>query len=214
MKYIINFIRAVVDAYIIHPIQRFLNFYFHGAYIPDNSRNQELLDYCIRVAKDPNVEPNTPNEIFFENTVKRDWEETFTDLEDKWEDNLVGLRCRRGDPALYARSPAALVPSPEPRYLHPDRFRDDGALPAVYKLRDRRALVFELRPARDGSGRAHPHRGGHAAQVRAQGLPVHLRRDDNPLGRLHGAGGVPAEPELPCARRVYLVVLSAYITAG
>ena len=87
IKYIINFIRAIIDAYIIHPIQRFLNFYFHGAYIPDNSRNQELLDYCIRVAKDPNVEPNTPNEIFFENTVKRDWEETFTDLEDKWEDN-------------------------------------------------------------------------------------------------------------------------------
>ena len=41
----------------------------------------------MRVAENPETEPNSPTEIFFENSVKRDWEETFTDLEDTWEDN-------------------------------------------------------------------------------------------------------------------------------
>ena len=87
IDFIIRFIKAVIDAYIIHPIQRFFNFYFRGVYIPDNPRNQELLNYCMRVAENPETEPNSPTEIFFENAVKRDWEETFTDLEDTWEDN-------------------------------------------------------------------------------------------------------------------------------
>lgn len=87
IDFIIRFIKAVIDAYIIHPIQRFFNFYIRGAYIPANPRNEALLDYSMRVAEDPKTEPETPTEIFFENTVKRDWEETFTGPEDSWEDN-------------------------------------------------------------------------------------------------------------------------------
>lgn len=85
-------IKAIIIAYIINPIRRFYNFYIRYTYIPDNPRNQELLDYLIDVAKDPKTEPQTPAQIFFENQVREDWENTFKDdPEDKWEDNRQWL---------------------------------------------------------------------------------------------------------------------------
>ena len=67
----------------MNPIKRFWSFHINHVYIPDNDRNQQLLDYLIRVAEDPTIEPETPNEIFFENMIKREWNDVFPD--EDWE---------------------------------------------------------------------------------------------------------------------------------
>ena len=72
------FIRATIKTYIVNPILRWYNFYFKHIYIPANKRNTEMLDYFIRVAENPNTQPETPTEIFFENMISKDFIETFT----------------------------------------------------------------------------------------------------------------------------------------
>ena len=76
---------------------------------------------------------------------------------------LVGLCRGRRRPAVYHRRAAAVVPAPEPRDLRSGRFRRDSAVPAVYQLRCRRALVLVLRLPRHRGDCAARHRGRHAA---------------------------------------------------
>ena len=61
---------------------RFYNFYFKSRYIPDNERNRQILDYLLRVAEDSTVQPETPTEIFFENSLQKDYEREF---DEPWE---------------------------------------------------------------------------------------------------------------------------------
>lgn len=83
-NFVIKYIKAIITAYIINPIKRYLSFHIKHVYIPDNKRNRQLLDYLIRVGEDETVQPETPNEIFFENMIKREWSDVFP--EENWED--------------------------------------------------------------------------------------------------------------------------------
>lgn len=81
------FIRAVIITYIINPIKRWYNFYFRHTYIPANERNLALLDFCLDVANNPEREAETPTEIFFENSVKNDYDRVYTEPNDPpWEE--------------------------------------------------------------------------------------------------------------------------------
>lgn len=84
MKKIFRFIAAIIKIYIINPILRFYHFYFCHIYIEDNPRNEAMLDYFSRVAEDPTVQPQTPTEIFFENSIKSDYEYYFPE-DEPWE---------------------------------------------------------------------------------------------------------------------------------
>ena len=83
-------IRGLFTIFIINPFKRWYNFYIRHTYIPANSRNEELLDYMLDVANDPSREPVTPTEIFFENQIRNDYEQTFdtfnTNEELSWEE--------------------------------------------------------------------------------------------------------------------------------
>jgi len=79
---IIDFLIAVFRVYILHPIQRWWRFHINHTYIPDNPRNQEIFDYLMKVANNPDYEPSTPTEHFFERQVEEDYRSEYPD--DDW----------------------------------------------------------------------------------------------------------------------------------
>lgn len=85
MTKIWQLIKAVFIVYIVNPIKRLYNFYICHAYIPDNERNRQLFDYFIRVAKDGDVQPQTPVEVFFETQIHDDYFNTCDNpSEEEW----------------------------------------------------------------------------------------------------------------------------------
>ena len=66
IRKILNFIKAVIDSYIITPFIAWWRYISMGACIEDNERNQKVLDYLRKVAEDGEFEPSTPIEHFVE----------------------------------------------------------------------------------------------------------------------------------------------------
>lgn len=73
----------VIKVYLINPILRWWNFHIRHTYIPDNGRNNELMEFFLKVAADADYEPSTPTEIFFENTIRNDFNENWFCEEDR-----------------------------------------------------------------------------------------------------------------------------------
>lgn len=67
---ILNYIDTFISVYIVMPIHAWFNYYFKHKAIEDNIRNQQLIDYLQRVAKDGTTEPQTPVEHFVEKELK------------------------------------------------------------------------------------------------------------------------------------------------
>ena len=80
---IIKFICAVIDIYIIKPIKRWFNFHFKHRYIPDNPRNNAALEYFFKVMENPEYQPSTPNEIYFERIIKEEYFTSFPEATDE-----------------------------------------------------------------------------------------------------------------------------------
>ena len=47
----------VIKVYLINPILRWWNFHIRHTYIPDNGRNNELMEFFLKVAADADYEP-------------------------------------------------------------------------------------------------------------------------------------------------------------
>lgn len=72
-----------VKIYLINPILRLWNYVVYNIYIPDNPRNNEILNYMLDVVQDETTEPTTPVTIFFENKARDDFCEYFADTMSK-----------------------------------------------------------------------------------------------------------------------------------
>ena len=82
---IINYIRALLTAYIFMPIHAWFSFYFHNKAILNNTRNQQALDYLQRLAQDGEVQPQTPVEHYIEKELREACEMTI----EKYKDELI-----------------------------------------------------------------------------------------------------------------------------
>lgn len=83
-------IKSLFIVYIARPILREWNYFFHHIYVPDNERNRALLKYMMEVAQNPERQPETPTEIFFENSIKDDFEDECADqINDEWNWNTI-----------------------------------------------------------------------------------------------------------------------------
>lgn len=89
MKEFFRFIYAWIKVYIINPVLQWWNFHINHAYIPDNKRNHDLMDFMCKVIENPEYEPSTPNEIYFEGQVKEIFEEIYTELPDNTDKEKV-----------------------------------------------------------------------------------------------------------------------------
>ena len=70
-KKIIHLIRFGIWYFIIRPIKKFYHLCIKGSYIPDNERNQEVYNYCIKIVQDNNYQPSTPVENWCENNWRK-----------------------------------------------------------------------------------------------------------------------------------------------
>ena len=67
------FIRFTFWYLILRPIRKWINLCIHGYIIPDNQRNQEIKDYCIKCINDHSYKPSTPVEHY----VDMKWREIY-----------------------------------------------------------------------------------------------------------------------------------------
>ena len=63
---ILNFIKTIINFYIIAPFTAWWRYISTGVCLEDNERNQKVLDYLQKVAKNSEYEPSTPIEHFVE----------------------------------------------------------------------------------------------------------------------------------------------------
>lgn len=83
-------IKSLFIVYIARPILREWNYFVRHIYVPDNERNRALLKYMMEVAQNPERQPETPTEIFLENSIKDNFEQECADLiNDEWNWNTI-----------------------------------------------------------------------------------------------------------------------------
>lgn len=78
---IYTFIRAVIEVYIMIPFRAWKNYVLRGAYIEDNERNRQIVDYLFKVTKDGSYEPSTPVEHYVEKQLRESYEEAIRNNE-------------------------------------------------------------------------------------------------------------------------------------
>ena len=66
MKQILLNIKMTFKLYIIDPILRWYHYYIKHAFIEDNQRNDELIEYLYKILHNPNYQPQTPVEHYAE----------------------------------------------------------------------------------------------------------------------------------------------------
>ena len=69
-------IKFIIWYYIIRPIKKIYHRIFQQAYVPDNERNQAILNYCQKLIIDHNYQPSTPVEHWIDNG----WREKYDDI--------------------------------------------------------------------------------------------------------------------------------------
>lgn len=79
IRKILNFIKAVIDSYIITPFIAWWRYISMGACIEDNERNQKVLDYLRKVAENSEYEPSTPIEHFVEKQLFNSYNDAVKD---------------------------------------------------------------------------------------------------------------------------------------
>ena len=65
-KYIWNLVKAWIHAYIISPLNSWGKYITQGAYVQNNERNQQVLEFLYKVSQDGTYEPSTPLEYYIE----------------------------------------------------------------------------------------------------------------------------------------------------
>lgn len=73
-KYIWNLIKAWINAYIILPLNGWNKYIAQGAYIQDNERNQQVIEFLYKVSQDSAYEPSTPLEHYIEKQLYETYE--------------------------------------------------------------------------------------------------------------------------------------------
>ena len=69
------YITCVFWYFIICPIKRFWNTYVRNVYIPDNIRNQQSYEYCLKICDNPDYQPSNPIEHWFEGQLENLYKE-------------------------------------------------------------------------------------------------------------------------------------------
>jgi hypothetical protein len=78
MRKIIEFIKFNFWYFIIRPLKKLYNFLFNRAYLPLNSRNIELLEYCSKIVNDESYQASTP----VEHWIDKEWEDMYKQITD------------------------------------------------------------------------------------------------------------------------------------
>ena len=83
---LINFFRKIwyyiktwVNAYIVLPIRGWFKYLTIGAYIQDNERNQQVIEFLYKVSQDGAYEPSTPTEHYLEKHLYEAYEDAIND---------------------------------------------------------------------------------------------------------------------------------------
>ena len=79
LKRIWAFIKALINAYIILPLKGWYKYISQGAYIQDNDRNQQVIEFLYKVSKDGTYEPSTPTEHYLEKHLYEAYEDAIRD---------------------------------------------------------------------------------------------------------------------------------------
>ena len=79
LKRIWAFIKALINAYIILPLKGWYKYISQGAYIQDNERNQQVIEFLYKVSQDGTYEPSTPTEHYLEKHLYEAYEDAIKD---------------------------------------------------------------------------------------------------------------------------------------
>ena len=79
LKCIWNFIKAWINAYITLPLKGWKSYIIDGAYIQDNERNQQVIEFLCKVSQDCTYEPSTPTEHYLEKHLYQAYEDAIND---------------------------------------------------------------------------------------------------------------------------------------
>lgn len=82
IRKILNFIKVIINFYIIAPFTAWWRYISTGACLPDNERNQKVLDYLQKVAENGDYEPSTPTEHFVEKELFNSYNDAVKDHSD------------------------------------------------------------------------------------------------------------------------------------
>ena len=62
--------------YVLRPIRQVINLVFRGRYIEDNARNRQVMDFCMKIMKNPDYEASNP----VEHWTEMEWKEEFDEV--------------------------------------------------------------------------------------------------------------------------------------
>ena len=79
------YIKVTIWIFIIRPLKKWYNLYINKCYIPDNERNQQILNYCTKILENENYQPSTP----VENWIDNEWRENYKTLIKSLEGNNI-----------------------------------------------------------------------------------------------------------------------------
>ena len=67
--------------FIVRPIHKWINLCIHGRIIPENERNKQIWDYCIKCMNDNSYQPSTPVEHWTDKQWRESFERTIANYE-------------------------------------------------------------------------------------------------------------------------------------
>ena len=70
------YIKTFFWAYIMRPLRKWYNLCIRGMYMPDNARNQQMIQLCAKILEDENYQPANPVEYWIDN----EWRESYKDF--------------------------------------------------------------------------------------------------------------------------------------
>lgn len=85
-----HYIKAWVNAVIILPLKGWFRYLTVGAYIQDNERNQQVIEFLFKVSQDGNYEPSLPIEHYLEKHLYEAYQEAIAKNEQIIRDEYDG----------------------------------------------------------------------------------------------------------------------------
>ena len=62
--------------YVLRPVRKVINLVFRGRVVEDNERNRQIMDFCMKIIKDPGYEASNP----VEHWTEREWRQLFDEV--------------------------------------------------------------------------------------------------------------------------------------
>ena len=76
LKRLFRKLRLLFWFHVLRPIRQVINLVFRGRYIEDNARNRQVMDFCMKIMKNPDYEASNP----VEHWTEMEWKEEFDEV--------------------------------------------------------------------------------------------------------------------------------------